>query len=71
VTVPPGFLDAYLADADAGRRRSVELATLAAELWFFVLLWPPFAAFNTPTGIDRVRRRTRLLADRWLAAAGS
>jgi Ser/Thr protein kinase RdoA (MazF antagonist) len=69
VTVTPALLDAYLEGADAHRRRTVGLATLAAELWVFVLLWPPFAAYNTPTGIDRVRRRTRLLADRWLAAA--
>ena len=68
VTVRPAFLDAYLKDADANRRHAVELATLAAELWIFVLLWPPYAAYNTPAGIDRVRGRTRLLADRWLAA---
>ena len=64
VTVPSTVLDAYLAD---GRhdRRTAERALLA-ELAIFLVQWPPFAVYNTPTGVERVRRRTRMLADRWL-----
>jgi hypothetical protein len=65
-TVPPALLDAYLrgspADPTALRR-----ALIAEELTTFVHHWPPHAPHNTPTGIDRVIRRTRQLARHWLA----
>ncbi|HEY2791150.1 MAG TPA: aminoglycoside phosphotransferase family protein [Micromonosporaceae bacterium] len=66
VDVPDALLDAY--SASAGHpRRAVERAVLAAEVAIFVLQWPPFAAYNTPAGIDRVHRRTRSIADGWLS----
>ncbi|MFG3685294.1 phosphotransferase family protein [Micromonospora sp. NPDC047740] len=66
-TVPPALVDAYL-DTRACDRRTLQRALLAEELAVFVFLWPAFAAFNTPEGIARVRRRTRELAQRWFSA---
>ncbi|HEY1486694.1 MAG TPA: aminoglycoside phosphotransferase family protein [Micromonosporaceae bacterium] len=65
VTVPAAVLDAYLAGG-GHERRTVERALLAEELAIFLLQWPPFAAYNSPAAVERVRRRTRMLADRWL-----
>ena len=65
ITAPPELLDSYL-DAHPHERRTIEMALLAEELAVFVWQWPAFAAYNSPTGIDRVRRRTRNLAERWL-----
>ncbi|MET7368170.1 aminoglycoside phosphotransferase family protein [Streptomyces sp. NPDC005566] len=65
VTTPPVLLDAYLR-CRPHDRRTLELALLAEELAVFVFQWPPFAAFNSPTGIDRVRQRTRDLSERWV-----
>jgi len=65
VIAPPALLDSYL-DGRPGERRTVELALLAEELAVFVFLWAPFAAYNTPAGIDRVRHRTQALAQQWL-----
>ncbi|MFE6040527.1 phosphotransferase family protein [Streptomyces sp. NPDC056452] len=67
VTAPPELLDAYLSGCPHDRR-TLELALLAEELAVFVFQWPPFAAYNSPTGIDRVRQRTRDLSERWFAA---
>lgn len=67
VTAPPELLDAYLAARPLGRE-TVERALLAEELAVFTFQWPPFAAYNSPAGIGRVQRRTRALAERWLAA---
>ncbi|MFD5318802.1 phosphotransferase family protein [Streptomyces sp. NPDC127098] len=68
VVVPRALVDAYLAGR-AGDRRALERAVLAEELATLVFLWPPFAAFNDPEGIDRVRRRARRLAERFLGGA--
>ncbi len=59
--VPPALTDAYLA-ARPCDRRTFARALVAEELAVLVFLWPPFAAFNTPAGIARVRRRARVLA---------
>ncbi|WP_165362818.1 phosphotransferase family protein [Promicromonospora panici] len=42
----------------------LERSLMLEELAVLVFLWPPFAAYNDPAGIDRVRRRARYLADR-------
>ncbi|MFD9502579.1 phosphotransferase family protein [Streptomyces sp. NPDC060035] len=67
VTAPPELLDAYLSGSPHDRR-ALEFASLAEELAVFVFQWPPFAAYNNPTGIDRVRQRTRDLSERWFDA---
>jgi len=65
VTVPPELLNSYLGGRPA-ERRTLELALLAEELAVYILQWPAFAAYNSAAGIDRVRRRTQSLAERWL-----
>ncbi|MDT0318738.1 phosphotransferase family protein [Streptomyces millisiae] len=69
VVVPRALVDAYLAGG-AWDRRTLERAVLAEELATLVFLWPPFAAFNGPEEIGRVRRRARRLAERFLGGAG-
>lgn len=67
--IPPELLATYCRERDtdlARMRRSV----LAAELGIFIFEWPPYASFNSPAGTQRVRRRTRDLAQRWMALAG-
>ncbi|OAH12440.1 phosphotransferase family protein [Streptomyces jeddahensis] len=63
--VPRALVDAYL-DVRPCDRRALERALVAEELAIFVFLWPPYAAFNSPSGNDRVRRRARELAGRYL-----
>ncbi|MFJ6197371.1 phosphotransferase family protein [Micromonospora sp. NPDC092111] len=64
VTVPPALLDAYL-DGRPGERHALRRALVAEELAILVFLWPPYAAFNSSSGIARVRRRGRDLAGQW------
>jgi aminoglycoside phosphotransferase (APT) family kinase protein len=64
--VPSALLEAYLSNRPCDRR-ILERAIIAEELAAFVFLWPPYAAFNSPSGIARVVRRTRELARRWFA----
>jgi aminoglycoside phosphotransferase (APT) family kinase protein len=64
--VPRLLVDAYL-DNSPHDRRKLESALVAEELATLVFLWPPYAAFNSPAGIERIRRRARDLADRFLA----
>lgn len=64
--IPPELLAIYCGERDIDlehMRRSV----IAAELSIFVFEWPPYASFNSPAGTRRVRRRTRDLAEQWLA----
>ncbi|GAA3869414.1 phosphotransferase [Streptomyces sedi] len=67
--VPRTLLDGYLAHR-AGDETAWERALVAEELATFLWLWPPFAAFNSPEGVARVRRRAGALAERFLAPAG-
>jgi aminoglycoside phosphotransferase (APT) family kinase protein len=67
--IPPELLAAYCRERDIDpepMRRSV----IAAELSIFLFEWPPYASFNASAGIQRVRQRTRDLAERWLELAG-
>jgi aminoglycoside phosphotransferase (APT) family kinase protein len=64
VTVPPALLDAYLA-VHAGRADELRRAVLAEELAILVFQWPHFAAYNSASGIARVRARAGHLAERW------
>ncbi|WP_258534739.1 phosphotransferase [Streptomyces sp. PT12] len=67
-TVPPALGDAHL-DARPGDRDVIERALVAEELAILLFLWPPFAPFNGPEAIERVRRRARALAARYLREA--
>jgi Ser/Thr protein kinase RdoA (MazF antagonist) len=67
-TVPAALLEAYL-DARSGDADAIRRAVRVEELAYFVFLWPPYAVFNDAGAIERVRRRTRHLAERWLAEA--
>lgn len=68
--VPDGVVQEYLRQCarggvvhdDVGFRRALVLEELAV----LVFQWPPFAVYNGPAGIERVRRRARYLADRLL-----
>jgi len=67
--MPPELLVTYCSERDIDvelMRRSV----IAAELSIFIFEWPPYAAFDAPEGTQRVRHRTRDLAERWLEMAG-
>ncbi|MGW4462139.1 phosphotransferase family protein [Micromonospora sp. NPDC004704] len=64
VTVPRALIDTYL-DHRPYERHTLQRALLAEELAILVFLWPPFAAFNSPAGINRIRRRARELAEQW------
>ena len=64
--VPRVLVDAYLDNSPHDRRR-LERALVAEELATLVFLWPPYAVFNSPAGIERIRRRARDLAERFLA----
>ncbi|MEV0612763.1 aminoglycoside phosphotransferase family protein [Nonomuraea sp. NPDC050404] len=64
VTVPPVFLDAYCEHSPLDRG-ALERGVMAEELTIFLFQWPHYAAYNTPAGIDRVRRRVRDLGERW------
>ncbi|MEV6494907.1 phosphotransferase, partial [Actinoplanes sp. NPDC051633] len=67
VTVPPALLDAYDPDRDDELRRAV----VAEELAILIFQWPHFAAYNSATGIARIRARAADLAQRWLHGRGS
>jgi Ser/Thr protein kinase RdoA (MazF antagonist) len=58
------LVDAYL-ESRPCERLTLERALIAEELATFVFLWPPYAAFNSTSGIARVRQRTFELAERW------
>ncbi|RKN03823.1 aminoglycoside phosphotransferase family protein [Streptomyces radicis] len=64
-TVPRALMDAYL-DARPCDRDALERALVAEELAILLFLWPPFAPFNAPEAVERVRRRARALAARYL-----
>jgi hypothetical protein len=67
--IPPELLATYCREHNSDleqMRRSV----IAAELGIFIFEWPPYASFDSPAGTQRVRRRTRSLAERWMALAG-
>lgn len=64
VTVPRALIDAYL-DHRPCERHTLQRALLAEELAILVFLWPPFAAFNSPSGITHVRCRARELTGQW------
>jgi len=66
VAVPPAVVTAYLSRRGGDRER-LERAMVLEELAVFVFLWPPYAAYNSPTAIARVRERTRHLAAKWHA----
>lgn len=65
VTVPREMMTAYL-DGRGGDAGDLERALVPAELAVFILQWPPYAVYNSQDGIERVRRRARLLARKWL-----
>lgn len=65
VTIPRVMMTAYL-DGRGGDAADLERALVPAELAVFVFVWPPYAVYNSQAGIERVHRRTRLLARRWL-----
>jgi aminoglycoside phosphotransferase (APT) family kinase protein len=69
VTVPRALVDAYL-DNRPCERHALQRALVAEELAILVFLWPPFAAFNSLSGIARVRRRARELTGRWFETPG-
>jgi hypothetical protein len=66
--IPPEVLASYCRDRDKDLER-MRRSVIAAELSIFIFEWPPYASFNTPAGIRRVRRRTRDLAERWIELA--
>lgn len=47
--------------------RALERSVLAAQLSGFLFVWPEYLGYNTPTGVDRVHERAKLLARRWLS----
>jgi Ser/Thr protein kinase RdoA (MazF antagonist) len=67
VTVPSALLDAYLA-GHAEQARELRRAILAEELAILVFQWPHYAAYNSPSGIARIRARAGDLAEQWLEA---
>lgn len=66
--VPPDLVASYAArrSLDPGELRC---ALLAEELAVLIFLWPPFAAYNSPAGVARIRSRGRHLVRRWVRAA--
>jgi Ser/Thr protein kinase RdoA (MazF antagonist) len=66
--VPRALISAY-SDHRPGDRKVLDRALVAEELAVLVFLWPPYAAFNSPTGIARVRSRARELAERYVGEA--
>jgi hypothetical protein len=46
-------------------------ALILEELAVFVFLWPPYAAYNSRAGIERVHDRARHLAGKWSAIRSS
>jgi Ser/Thr protein kinase RdoA (MazF antagonist) len=66
VTVPHELTTAYL-ERSGGDPAALKRALLLEELAVFVFLWPPFAAYNSRAGIERVHDRARHLAAGWSA----
>lgn len=69
-TSPDSFLEAYAAvsgDELDELRRSVAFLELAT----YVLVWPPFAAYNSPAGIAAVQSRAAELARSAMTDAGA
>jgi Ser/Thr protein kinase RdoA (MazF antagonist) len=66
VTVPRDLVTAYL-DRRGGDPAALKRALILEELAVFVFLWPPFAAYNSRAGIERVHDRARHLAGKWSA----
>lgn len=66
VTVPREMMTAYVNER-GNDSRELARALILEELAIFVFQWPPFAVYNSPTGIRRVRDRTRHLARKWFA----
>jgi hypothetical protein len=67
-TASPDLIAAYLTHRNVDRR-ALQLALLAEELAVYLFQWPPFAAYNTPAGVERVRRRAARLMTRWFREA--
>lgn len=67
--LPPELLATYCGERDMDIER-MQRAVIAAELSILLFEWPPYASFNTPDGIQRVRRQTRDLAEQWIEIAG-
>lgn len=65
VTIPREMMTAYL-DGSGGDAADLERALVPAELAVLVFQWPPYAAYNSQAGIERVHHRARLLARKWL-----
>lgn len=65
VTIPRSMITAYL-QGRGSDAADLERALVPAELAVFVFQWPPYAIYNSQAGIERVYRRTRLLARKWL-----
>jgi aminoglycoside phosphotransferase (APT) family kinase protein len=68
VTSPAELTAAYLRHRDVDRRL-LELALLAEELAVYIFQWPPYAAYNAPAGVERVRARASRLTTRWFHQA--
>jgi aminoglycoside phosphotransferase (APT) family kinase protein len=64
VTAPVELTTAYMRHRDIDRR-VLQHALLAEELAVYVFQWPPFAAYNTLTKVERVRRRASRLTTHW------
>lgn len=59
---------AALAEYCRTREMDLELtrrSVAAAEMSIFVFEWPPYAGYNTPVGVERVRHRTKHLVQQW------
>lgn len=70
VTIPVTMKAAY-ANVRGADVADLERMLIPAELAVFIFQWPPYAAYNSPTGVERVRNRTRLLATKWLHGYGA
>jgi aminoglycoside phosphotransferase (APT) family kinase protein len=64
VTAPVELTTEYMRHRDIDRG-VLRRALLAEELAIYVFQWPPFAAYNTPVEVERVRRKTSRLTTRW------
>ena len=70
VTVPRELMTAYL-DRSGADPAPLKRALILEELAVFVFLWPPYAAYNSRAGIERVHDRARHLAGKWPAVRSS
>jgi len=69
VRIPPVMLATYCSEREIDLAR-IRRSVIAAEISIFIFEWPPYAKFNSPAGIRRVRQRTRYLAEQWFEIAG-